>query len=432
MIRKLFLDFGNNRYSRLGKLAYLASLFALPLLGSLLLTSEFLICWFKPEVNYYPKIVSSFISGGLVPYRDFHLEYPPGIFFYFLMFSIFPINYFVFAYQAFNYLLTFLVLFKERLLGKQRAYAVAILSLLTMFIFFRNDILPTVLIFLSYRRFLNNKIFLSGLLLGLSISSKIFPIFLLPIFLIFLFFGRSRRGGILIILKYLSGIFFGIAFPFFLLWTSGGKEALFSSFDQVFSYYLNRGVNIESIWGGAFLLVKRFQSAFLIEMNFASWNVVGFPKWLLKISLPLTGLFFGGLYLLFIVLLKDQKRAYRRKIERVLEEKVLCRAILLAVFLLLFLNKVFSPQYLIWPLFFIFELGRLENYKILLPSKIYAVIIVFTIIELIFYGNLQIGSMWTLILLNLRNIFIGVMIVSLLRLMSPVVMSGAEDQDREV
>ncbi|PIZ43100.1 hypothetical protein COY34_01550 [candidate division WWE3 bacterium CG_4_10_14_0_2_um_filter_42_8] len=360
--------------------------------------------WFLHETTYYLDIGAKFIASGQIPYRDFSLEHPPGAFFYFAVVYLFAGGWFAAVYPLLNWLSATLIFWRNQFFGLRKILGPAILVFVSPYLLFRYDLLPAVLSYFSFTRLVSGKILAAGLFLGLGIITKIYPIFFVPLFFIFVIFKNSAKTNFKKAAVFLGGIAAGLLIPAVLLFLIGGSETLTSCFKQIFVYHFSRGVQIESTWGGVFLLGHPFDFRSLLIYNFSSWNVLGFPENVLALIPPVELLALFLVYFFFALELKKSKE------ESFPKESLLLKYLVLAVLILLFFGKVFSPQYLLWPLFFFLELYKREEQKLSTSFYLYLLIALLTFVVICFYGHLVEGALWLLIILNLRNVLVGILI----------------------
>ncbi|NWJ47317.1 MAG: DUF2029 domain-containing protein [Chloroflexi bacterium] len=308
------------------------------------------------DVDLYYQYANR-ILGGAVPYHNFNLEYPPFALPFFIFPAIFsnsvgafsPTRY-ILLFQAQSYLLTLGTLYLVwNLLRKVypslkinwRIFYFGFSSLLIcLYIFRRFDIAATFLVALAlYMLYIWQKPGWGGAILGLAAAAKLYPAVLLPVMLIYFWRGKGDRE---FALRTCVGFVMAgsiTTLPFVLSGFPGILEFL--------KYHSERGVQIESlfasiIWlGSEFGLTNAVSSVDHGSVNFASpWGST-----LASLSTLLT---VGGL-LAFYGYLWWITRSGGRK----LRSDWVFQASTIAVFWFIILNKVLSPQYLIWLLPFV-------------------------------------------------------------------------------
>jgi hypothetical protein len=283
---------------------------------------------------------------GKVPFRDFKLEYP--------FFALIPIvipqimNGLTgggFAGYSFWLVLQNLLLglsigiliYKTVGLNKKVAvykYAVILLFSLPIFLY-RFDPFPAFLtIFTIYSVLL--KPFSSGASLMVSIGAKLYTIIFLPVIGLFYLINRRYKSAVLSLLGALLVALIAIIF-FFMMEENGFQDFL--------TYHQTRGIHLESFAGGLLLLLYQFGIGSVeVKHSFGAMHLV--TPWtdnllfLVKIITPLC----------FATLLAFIGGAFRE--QKLRERKVpvlsLVHAFTAQLLLFLLLNKVLSPQYMVW------------------------------------------------------------------------------------
>jgi hypothetical protein len=356
--------------------------------------------WFYYEMLYYNLIGQKYFITGGIPYISFKFEHPPGAYLYFFLLSILSSQWFLLAYPLFNWVYVTAIGLRYKLISFTNLTDVLLVSLLAPYIFFRYDALPAALSFISYRLLISKKTILSGFLLGLSAIVKIYPIFLLPLSLISLWFGgkKERVKGIA---KFFLGFGIGIGLPLIVLLFFRNPHIYKAVFTDVILYHGQRGVQCESILGSVYLLLHAGNIKEYLILNYGSWNVIGLPAVITSLE-SLVQIF----VILFVWLIYYQKaRHSSMSLERIYPVYAL-----FIIMMYVILNKVFSPQYLLWPLFFFLEVkqslvGKTEKYKNI-PSVLYIGIASLTFIVISNYGKLLQGNDLIVSLVVLRNILL--------------------------
>ena len=192
------------------------------------------------------------MSNGLLPYKDFYPEYPPLSLLFFRLPLIFGTRYYMLTYYALiSIFLILTVLLIRRLKGNGWAF-ISVLVLGGLF-WDRFDIFPAFLSLLAVAYMVKKKATLAYITLSLGFLTKIYPLLLLPVFLVYTFrdniaFAKHRIGP-----SYFPGIkkAFGgivifsipIAIVLHIILGYGGRNGLikFAEFQG------NRGLHVESI-----------------------------------------------------------------------------------------------------------------------------------------------------------------------------------------
>ncbi len=361
--------------------------------------------------------VSTQLSEGKIPYRDFTVEYPP------LALLPLVLPHLVTAgltldYRAYSmlYLLeTFSLLlliaftvqqvarFWPESLPPWRLLAVYLLLIILSkdFVFWRYDLFPAWLTLLAFLAVLKKQPLLAGMWIGLAIMAKLYPVMLVPVLLVYYLAGQQYRASV----RLVAGT--GLAVALVLL------PVVFLSGNQVFSfltYHQLRGLQIESVAGGLVLLghltdLSRVSTAF----NYGAFHLEASGVGPVLKALP--GLFlvaFSGLLAL---------GWFRFRLEYgqtgTVSADSLLRFLLGALMVFISTNKVFSPQYLIWLLPFVLFLSVKQiawmGFIFLLTTLVYPV----------FYPKLVDPTVFGVLLLTARNGFFLFFFVHVLRKKHP-------------
>ena len=337
------------------------------------------------------------ILDGQVPFQDFPLEYP--------FFALIPIV----IPQLINTMLdgglsTYIMLFAflNIIYGLVSAYVLSLTGLrqtnigikyLALIIFslpiylFRFDPFPVLLTSFAIF-FLSKHTLATGATLFAGVAAKIYPSVFMPVVAFYYFFGRRFRElsnflvGIGVILVLLS-----------VLYVALGDRAI----DGFLQYHWLRGIHIESFAGGIILFLDKLGMGMItIEHNFGAYHLK--TEWsesiILLIKFASLILFTFSLISICYIFNRDWSRLGYIPLEKAIWS---CTALII---LFLLLNKVFSPQYMIWIMPFIPFCGR----KIFF---IYAVALALTVLIFPGYYHLLLDKQWPLILLlNLRNLLL--------------------------
>jgi uncharacterized membrane protein len=295
---------------------------------------------YTPIGVYYSDYASK-IMGGSLPYRDFIFEYPPFSLLFFILPRLVTSSYGIYSvlYQAevaiFDLVGVFVVFDIARRLGTApwkslTVYTAAILAMgpITALQF---DIIPAIMVLLALYFFLLGKHKTSWALIALGTMTKIYPVVVAPVLLIYYFRSREYekiRSGIITF----GSVCLMIMLPFLVLSPS--------SLLNLYSYHAQRGIQLESIYS-SFLLVANKLGFISAQpyFSFGSWNVVG------SIENIIAGL---STYLLIILLLLAYWFIYRQTEKGKRDVSQLGAFFLLAIIIVMITSKILSPQYVIW------------------------------------------------------------------------------------
>ena len=281
------------------------------------------------------------IAAGQVPYRDFHLEYPPGALPVFVLPSLRHESD-TDAYERwFDRLMALcgcLALVGATLALRaleagplRTAGALALIAvsplLLGTVVLSRFDYWPAALAVLAVAALLHERLELSAFAFGAAVAAKLWPVVLVPLALVYVWRTRGRRdaalwGGLLVLVE--ANIFA----PFALM-SAGGLGASFHA-------QLARPLQIESL-GAAVLIAwhRAFGSSLGIVTTFGSQNLTGSGVRAVEIGSTVAQV----LALVAVWLLFARGPATR---ERLVAYSAAAVAALLAF------SKVFSPQFMVW------------------------------------------------------------------------------------
>jgi hypothetical protein len=182
---------------------------------------------------------------GRLPYRDFFVEYPPGALPMFALPAVLPAASFTFWSKAVQWLLAAacIVLAASTLrVGRWRAALIGLTPLLLgQVTFTRFDFWPAALTSASLAALVRRRHRLAFGLLGVAVAAKVYPVVLLPLFLLAVA-PRERKAAAAVFAVVLAAI----VLPFAALGPGGVRYSLENEF--------RRPLQVESI-GGSFLLV---------------------------------------------------------------------------------------------------------------------------------------------------------------------------------
>src|SRR5688500_3325318 len=207
---------------------------------------------------------------------------------------------------------------------------------LSVSIIWRFDILPAALTVLAVAALAANRPGWAGFALGLAVAVKLYPAFLLPVFLgYYAFSGRFRSAAVL---------FFGFALTVGALMAQSYLVAGPDAFSFL-TYQRDRGTELESGLGGlalaadAFLgIPARVYFAFgSFEVNSRVLRALAAPDFIAQIGLTLA-LIAGAMR----AALRD-----RRDVGAI-TRRTLVNYIVATILVVILANKVLSPQYLAW------------------------------------------------------------------------------------
>jgi len=285
------------------------------------------------DVGRYAAWGTAAIGHGMVPYRDFDVEYPPGA----LAFVLVPamLGGGTFSTAAFVGMLVivdlaaFLVLVAWARRGGSWAGAAAWLVLppaLGVVLYGRLDLLPAVALLIAIERAHARRWTACGIWLGLGAAAKLVPGVFLPVFVVA---AASRRwrvvagaaaGGALACLPY-----------------AADTRALWH---DVVGYHLARGIHLESLWGSALNLARLRASSVTLLYEHGAFGITGrgAAGMLVASAVLVIGVVAAAVG---VALARWPGRPWRARAE-------LAIAVTATLALLLATTRVFSPQFVVW------------------------------------------------------------------------------------
>jgi len=287
------------------------------------------------------------VELGQLPYQDFAVEYPPlALVFFTLPYLIISnpatyVNVFAIEILLFDLLGLFLISALSRRLNLSlwKTLAIYTLALLAIgpIIAHRYDLIPATIVLLALYTFSQGKHKTSWALLAVGMMTKIYPIILAPIFLLYHWRHRQNRQAIAGVATFAITTAVIIT-PFLLL----SPDGLWNSF----SYHAQRGLQCESTYS-SFLLLGQMLGLTSVEMEFSfgSLNITSpLADMLAKVS-PLIMLF--SLVAVYWFFYKSQsERAVVQQTSSLMNQPDTARIVsysLIAILAFMLANKVLSP-----------------------------------------------------------------------------------------
>jgi len=340
------------------------------------------------------------ILRGLIPYRDFALEYPPGALPFFLLPRLFSGDvmrfrgFFMVEVMLVDLLGLLLVLFYCRKRGFSQAYQglaglfyTALPAVLGLISYQRFDLIPAVIVLAAVVLFDSGCRIPAWFMLGFGFAVKLYPVILTPVFLF-----KSYRDKTL-----KTDLLFGIPAAVLstaLLWVplmivSGNKFWFF------LKYHGERGIQLESIYSTILLIARLFGYPISTEFSYGSWNVVSTASpFLAKVSFLVMLVILGAVLVHSIEIIKRKNW----------EIEDLPRLSVLMIMGFIIGGKVLSPQYLLWviPLIVIALPEKSRHRKKIWGSFIFLTLLSFVIYP-VFYKSLIDLHLLPLVFLVIRN-----------------------------
>jgi len=389
----------------------------LPTLACLYLFSEayYLLTRFNlhlADLTLYYETADK-ITAGHIPYKDFRIEYPffaivpillPGLI-NILFGSTFKGYCLFFGLQNILYAAGTVISLSKTKINNQptesnlRFYAILILISLPIYLF-RYDAFPAFLTSIAVYG-LQKKAFLSGIIWIIATGSKLYPVVLGPVFLIYyVISGKVKKlwegvaGVVVCLLLCLT-----IILPIF-----------GSSIFDVLKLHKLRGIQIESVAGGFLLFLHKIRLVTVNPVfNFGSVNIDTplSQKFLTGIAI-ITPVIFVFLLLYFIRIL-----LYEKRLKGTVSPINVIRAFGIMILSFVLLNKVLSPQYVIW----LFPFIPFYNHSV----RIKFIITLMLTVSIFpgWYHYLVRLNPAVILVLNIRNLLLIWILIDILRQMGP-------------
>ncbi|MDO8514954.1 MAG: glycosyltransferase 87 family protein, partial [bacterium] len=291
-------------------------------------------------------ILSGDLRGTYYPLAQTHLPgisiYPPGASLFFMLFPTGSLDLYQWSFVTINCLFLLII---ARLTKRPNMLALIILAAGPILLF-RFDLLVMLLVVLSIVTFRRNNFWLSGMFLGFATITKLFPVILIPYFLLVLFFNNRQK-----IIPWFLAYFVSIVsiFVFYVL---------FTGFDWLDVVLRSGGafgvsVHVESVIATVLTLVTAITNpgSHGLEFKEALWALnplyfLGHARIFKLISPVIITLVYG--FILF------QKKTFA------------ITKCLLIILTLLITSQLLSPQYVIWPAMLILLEEKINKINIIL------------------------------------------------------------------
>lgn len=355
--------------------------------------------YMETDIKIYYKYAGGFLSG-LMPYRDFNMEYPPGALLCFIVPKLLAGN--ILAYRQFfvvqmmlaELIGLLLVLYYGRKKGFSPGFSyltavfyVALPVIMGFTVYQRFDFIPAILVLAAVVLAVRGRRVPAWALLGIGFAVKLYPVILIPVFLL-----QVRREKALLkrdLLLGLPAFAAGVSVLWLPFLFSAGRKFWF-----FLSYHGQRGIQLESYYAVGLMVARWLGYHITTEFSYGSWNIVsGISPLLAGISLPVMAC---------LMLLVLSHFFFGRNKNSLPGD--LPRQALLMVMAFIIGGKVFSPQYLVWlmPLLVI-ALDEVSPYrKPIWGAFALLVLLSFLIYPVSYKGMIEL-RLWPSILLLLRN-----------------------------
>lgn len=290
--------------------------------------------------DYAGKVLS-----GLLPYRDFLLEYPPLALVFFTVPRVLgeSFRWYYVWFQTQVVVFDLLAVLALHLAARRWslpafdtlfAYTIAVLAVgpITLQQF---DIFSAVFTLFALLAFAAERDATAGAMLALGVMTKVYPILLAPVFVLVRCREQRWRSIAIAVASFVA-----VCIVCLLPWLITAPGSL----RVLIEYHTQRGIHLDSTWATVAFIARAFGLTWVdVVMAFASWNIDGpIPRLLVPISTVVLLATLGACYLWIWRHLSRDPRLTR-------DLGFAARACALVIVAAMAVSKVFSPQYLFWP-----------------------------------------------------------------------------------
>jgi len=359
---------------------------------------------------------SSKIFQGLLPYRNFTVEYPPLalVFFTIPRLAASTIDGYCYAFAVeilvFDLVALYLLDKLSRIINVKPTITLIVYTLLILVIgpllIYRFDLIPAVMVLASLYFLSQKKYGLAWGMLAVGVITKIYPVVIAPLFLIYELSQRGHKETLKEI-AYCALLTEIIIAPFFLLSPSG--------FVKAFMLQMQRGLQLESTYSSFILLLQNLGLTNVYIKTtitpLATSNIIsGAASVLVKVAPVIMAAALLSLYWLFYRRYWDTfKTSFSAGQE---DAAAIIYYAFLAVLIFVLTTVVFSPQYLIWFLPIAPMITRQKKW-VIWPALVITALLTYYEFPL-HYSLLQAGDSKVVYVLAARNILLIALVLWLI------------------
>lgn len=357
------------------------------------------------------------VLSGLMPYSEAKFEYPPLS----LLFMLIPriltwdLNSFHYGCVILTYVFLiigsyFLLRIADEHIGcRWQTHLILMLLILfgSYFIITRNDVYPTVLAIIAFWLYLRNRYVFAFIVMALAAMTKMYPAVFLLAMLMPLLMRREWKTGIVCLIAAVATCLI-IELPFLLADPSTAFAYL--------TYHSDRGIQIESVAAGFFMLYNIFVPGDLVVVfNYGSDNISGVgPDTLAPFMNPIL------FAVLVVFVLAVFIRAFRSERAKKNMGPLVCIVSVTMLMLFVAFSKVYSAQYIIW-IVMLLPLTQMSCFRRFDRTMVLAMLIpfgVFSVLSYLGYNSFGLPNLdpIAICLTFLKNIFHISLTLALLRM----------------
>jgi hypothetical protein len=364
--------------------------------------------WALSDVAFYYDW-SGLVARGEIPYRDFFFDYPPlallplmaprvmtglGDLAYGTYLILFAALMAILAVILSLVVRRYVARLRPLLAGAPLRRHLLAMTLAMPILFARFDLWPILLTALAFLAIVDRRPGLSGLLLGLGIAAKLYPVVLLPVFAGYSWFAGDKRGSLV-----LAGAAVLVAaasfIPFALMAPGGGLS-------ETLRFQQDRGLQIETTAAGVLQLIAigaadRPEIVHVTTYELVSDGVAAF----LSIQPMIAAIALGGALLVGWYRLREARDLPHAPL-------VLAGASVAVLLAFVLTNRALSPQHVYWLLPFVALLPWRRS-ALLLGALVTTLLVV-----PLLYDQLLAQDPVVVVVLNLRNALLLTLAIALL------------------